>query len=263
MKFFSNFIFLIAFTAATSLQAYGGHEGNGGDVYAIEFMAMAERILLHLKKNQIKEVNALKKAIKEVTVESSIQPLLLDGLDKDALNFPKQKKIIFSRLRWNEITLFQKPILVLHEYLGIIGNPDTGYQVSRALLEKYQDFEPVHPNLYHDMLAVTKVFPPMLDQVPGWSSVINAVETTNLDRTTNNRVLIFGLANNTGGWDTYSIDTFLEKIMDVKLDGIEIVLLGQRYDFLTDDMISVKIRVKIKSSGEATEYLQPPQIFRD
>lgn len=111
--------------------------GNGGDVYALQFITYAEKILLYLKNSDVKglDVKALSKAIETAIVESTEEDLKLKGLNKDAINYPTKNKIIFNRKRWALMLNDERLALVIHEYLGLLGNEDTNYAYSRLLLK--------------------------------------------------------------------------------------------------------------------------------
>jgi hypothetical protein len=110
--------------------------GNGGDTYALEFVAVADDVQKYLAADGAEglDLEALKNAIATTKVESTDKKLSLHGLPKDAINYPAEKRIVFSRLRWTQISEMQKPAIVLHEYLGILGVADQSYKFSKALL---------------------------------------------------------------------------------------------------------------------------------
>jgi hypothetical protein len=118
----------------------GSHEGNGGDGYALEFQQIGRDLG---KKLEITTINGMDKndlarfktALDQTTVTSTNEPLILNGMEKDAINNPEERTIVFSRLRWIQLdSTLAKQRLVLHEYLGIIGIRDDTAQVSSQLL---------------------------------------------------------------------------------------------------------------------------------
>lgn len=116
--------------------------GGGGDVYALQFIAIADKILTHLQNSPIKEIQIedLKNAIETTIVESTNRKLLLKGIPKDAINYPESKRIIFNQTRWRQIADEDKPALVLHEYLGILGIEDASYRFSKEILGDFHLF---------------------------------------------------------------------------------------------------------------------------
>lgn len=118
--------------------AYAGQEGNGGDAYAIEFKALAIGIAARIEQEPRIGVSgqALLEAIEKTEVTSKDE-LTLDGRPVDAINYPDPEKprIVlsrkgFDRLRENSA---DKGVLILHEYLGILGIADERYQQSSFL----------------------------------------------------------------------------------------------------------------------------------
>lgn len=116
--------------------------GGGGDNYSLLFVGTASDILHYLEQTPelSSEINiaAFKKAVETTTVESTDKQLLLNGVPKDAINYPAEKRIIFNYKNWNAIDLENRPALVLHEYLGIMGVSDVGYKISKKILDNYR-----------------------------------------------------------------------------------------------------------------------------
>lgn len=115
----------------------GGLDGGGGDSESQEFFKIANDLLKHLErnKNNILDLSSLKVAIETVEVEFSEKELILDGVRKEAINYPKQRRIVVNRASWDNISTVQKKsALVLHELLGIIGINDQGYRYSASIL---------------------------------------------------------------------------------------------------------------------------------
>lgn len=116
----------------------GGETGNGGDSIAIEFSSIAYTTLAMIQSNnnlfpEFKAVD-LRQAIFQTELVT-IDRLYLNGVEKDAINYPLGKKIEISRIRWNECgnDYVRKSSLVFHEYLGIMGVDDSGYNISERL----------------------------------------------------------------------------------------------------------------------------------
>lgn len=135
MRLFTLITMLLV-SANPAFAREGHDQGNGGDLYAAEFVEAAERVLRFLQYNDAKDVDLKKlaKAIEKTKVESTDEVLRLNGLPKDAINYPAQGRIIFNRKRWTELEPGQKPVLVLHEYLGLLGVEDASYAFSKKII---------------------------------------------------------------------------------------------------------------------------------
>jgi len=80
---------------------------------------------------------SFEKAITNTHVDSTEGRLFLNGVLKDAINYPTQNKIVFNRLAWRDLSGERNRFLfVLHEYLGIMGLDDSRYTVSGAALKE-------------------------------------------------------------------------------------------------------------------------------
>ena len=92
--------------------------GNGGDTYAFEFVTIAKDIHTYLEIADAKKIHLgqLQDALKNTKVESTDKKLSLNGVPKDAINYPTEKRIIFNRTSWTNTKESLKPGLVLHEY---------------------------------------------------------------------------------------------------------------------------------------------------
>ncbi|HLE01708.1 MAG TPA: hypothetical protein VJB59_15710 [Bdellovibrionota bacterium] len=122
---------------SSSMAIAGSEAGNGGDSLVFEFLNIAALNYTVLKKGLTPQVdpNAYRSVTESTNVESTFETLYdKDGMERDALNFPEQRKIRINRVRWNAMTQAKKEILVLHEYLGILGISDPGYDVSSRAL---------------------------------------------------------------------------------------------------------------------------------
>lgn len=116
--------------------------GGGGDIYALQFVAIANKIVTHFQNSPVKEIQVedLKKAVETTHVESTNEDLALSGFPKDAINYPETQRILFNRTRWNQIADEDKPALVLHEYLGILKIEDASYKLSKNFLGDFRLF---------------------------------------------------------------------------------------------------------------------------
>jgi len=141
--FFSLLVLLLPFSSTYAVT--GGVVGNGGDEYALQFIAVARDVVGYLSivnPSGIKLPDLIE-AIDSTKVESTNDQLNLQGVPKDAMNYPAEKRIIFNRKRWDSISnKNQKSALVLHEYLGILGVDDTGYKLSKIMLTSLEMSDP-------------------------------------------------------------------------------------------------------------------------
>lgn len=118
----------------------GGDQGNGGESYAIQFTTIGQKVAAYLRARgeRTVDLDKLDQALRETNVESVHESLFLSRfLPKDAVNFPAEKKIIFNRDAWRTMEPSEKPVLVLHEYLGIMRAENASYQFSRSLLTDF------------------------------------------------------------------------------------------------------------------------------
>ncbi len=140
-----SFALRALFVFGVSLSAHGGPRviGNGGDTYALQFVTFAQNILLYLQNSNIKglDTEALSQVIEKTHVESTTKELKLNGLEKDAINYPSENRIIFNRTRWTAMVMDERLALVLHEYLGLLGVEDASYKYSRLLLKDMTTIE--------------------------------------------------------------------------------------------------------------------------
>jgi len=114
--------------------------GSGGDSYAIQFVEVAQSLVQYFSANPGLQFDDKKfaAAINSTKIESTEQNLSLNGANKDAINYPQEKRIVFSRRAWDASSgQNYRAVLVLHEYLGIMKIDDLGYHRSNTLLSKY------------------------------------------------------------------------------------------------------------------------------
>lgn len=81
---------LLLVSAHPASARVGHDQGNGGDLYSVEFVEAGERVLQFLKNSDAKDLDPkkLEKAIEKTKVESTDQELRLNVLPKDAINYP-------------------------------------------------------------------------------------------------------------------------------------------------------------------------------
>jgi len=129
---------LLLFTANVTWA--GGTVGNGGDHYAIEFIERArlmQTLMVGKDISPLSSPDAFKQSLDRVKVESTEEDLILEGAKKDAINYPKDQRIVLNRKAWrslpNERT---RLLLVLHEYLGVMEIEDFRYDSSSRILSR-------------------------------------------------------------------------------------------------------------------------------
>ena len=137
-------LFCLLALSFVSLSSFAGPRviGGGGDVYALQFVAIADKVVAHFQQNPPTgfSVETLKQVVEATTVESTDENLVLKGVPKDAINNPATKQIIFSRASWNRIIDEDKAALVLHEYLGILKVEGANYKYSKSILGNFSLF---------------------------------------------------------------------------------------------------------------------------
>ncbi|MGE0614107.1 MAG: hypothetical protein AB7P04_00580 [Bacteriovoracia bacterium] len=148
MKKFSLWVSLFTLLGAAPVMAGeptsglvpGPGSSGGGDTCALEFIETARTLRRELgvkypEALQKIDLNLFQQMIDAVSVECVERTLVLNGVVKEAINTPAEKKILVSRQAWVSIQNPRKKVaLVLHEYLGIMGVEDGKYQVSSWFL---------------------------------------------------------------------------------------------------------------------------------
>lgn len=125
-------VFVIGFFTSLTTMA-GGVTSSGGDSVAAEFTRTARHIAAILETEIEAGVSgkAFLNAVEKTTVVSQ-ERVFLEGQERDAINEPSIKRIIVGRYRWLETAnqIARRYMLVMHEYLNIMGIDDSKYQVS-------------------------------------------------------------------------------------------------------------------------------------
>lgn len=124
---------------------------NAGDDVAGEFVVIANQVVETMKRiDGVQGMNAAEysklrdqfaSAVRETKVESRERVYDSSG-ERSAVNYPDRKVILVSRTHWTvEPTEPGRRLrLVIHEYLGILGEPDTGWSRSDAILNEIRGF---------------------------------------------------------------------------------------------------------------------------
>jgi hypothetical protein len=136
----------LLFISGTAFSDGGNSVGNGGDGYAIAFVQTGRNVLKLVEaKSEAERYGVspalLESAVEKIHVESVSGPLFKAAEQVDALNFPDEGKIIFSRTGWDAMSDGRKKVLVLHEYLGILRMNDSSYQISLKVLGSEGDLQ--------------------------------------------------------------------------------------------------------------------------
>ncbi len=135
------FFVLVAIISFSSYASSGDwSETHGGDGIVSEFIMIARSLVAEMEQDPItfdKEFTAnLKQSINE-TIVSSADKLILNGIEKDAVNHTLEKpfQIEVSRNRWlqYESSIETQEKLVLHEYLFTLHIDDSDYIISNSL----------------------------------------------------------------------------------------------------------------------------------
>jgi hypothetical protein len=121
----------------------GDGVGNGGDGLAAEFILTAKDAFRILKNKpesaQYLDLDKLSMAIANTKVSSSKEPLILNGIEVDAINYPRRQLIVINRARWLDLRHSNRTLtrfnLVVHEYLGIMGIDDHQYNISESIVK--------------------------------------------------------------------------------------------------------------------------------
>lgn len=143
-----KFILLFGFLASFNSHAGGGTVGNGGDAYVMDFIATGERIAKWLEAENINDLSGLSaasfiKTLRSAKISSTETPIVLDGIEKDALNTPTTGEIVLNRSRWKSIDSdFRRIGIVIHEILGLMNINDLSYKVSIPLASRITGMDP-------------------------------------------------------------------------------------------------------------------------
>ncbi|MBK7890256.1 MAG: hypothetical protein IPJ84_05220 [Bdellovibrionales bacterium] len=137
-KFFAHFIAVACvFIQQTPAQARGGISSNGGDGVVSEVFDIARSIHRMLVQQKHKSVNVDLFATTIENAEIFSQEKVYLGKDEvSAINTPSLQEIRVSQTRWKDLleTPKLKYVLVLHEFLGLMGYDDRTFSISNKIL---------------------------------------------------------------------------------------------------------------------------------
>ena len=131
--------FLLAATLITALPQYAqaGIDSGGGDSAEAEFVNIGRGVAAALRAGKVDlgiDLNAYEQVVTTTTVSMVRESLFLDGQERDAINYPCEKKIIVNRNHWIPLAPVLKVQLAFHEFLGIAGLEHNGYPISSQLV---------------------------------------------------------------------------------------------------------------------------------
>lgn len=142
------------------LAHHGGQDAGGGNSYEGEFKTIGTVILGNIQAftglETFVSFQKLQNAIDSVRIIIEPTKLFIEGTERQAVNFRSLKVILVSEAYWKQLTMDQKKLLVMHEYLRFCDVEDKGYAVS-SILAAFQQLTLIPPaisNIYH-----TVVFP--------------------------------------------------------------------------------------------------------
>jgi hypothetical protein len=124
--------------------AKGPGTSGGGDTVIAEFVYLAEQVITALKSQgeiridgKIFDLKILEENLQDLIARDGIsttptQPYL-NGQPKDLVNDWAAKTLLIYRQAWENSSLDQKQLIIIHELLGLARIPDEFYQTSRPL----------------------------------------------------------------------------------------------------------------------------------
>jgi hypothetical protein len=129
-----------------SIPVKGPRTVGGGNSCAMSIKANTKKLVSYLRSDRFAGMVDLEELQKVIdSTRFYMQDVIIkDGQNKDALNFPDERKIIVS----NQVcagTLSKvngkAMSLLLHEYLGLAGYDDGDYRISGKFLDIYNSYE--------------------------------------------------------------------------------------------------------------------------
>lgn len=122
----------------------GWRESYGGDSRIADFKASSLLVADTIDSNIFYTITERSISEFKSTILDSIivceQNLVLEGVSKDAINFPKLKpqKILLDCEKWQSLSQNTKYLLSIHEYLPLLGIDDTSYEYSNKIFKSFQ-----------------------------------------------------------------------------------------------------------------------------
>jgi hypothetical protein len=135
-------LLLIGLVAQIDAHAAGWDGGNAGDAYSAEFLFSSRDVLQRLEILAASGLPVMETAklrnVMQTTVVVSEERIYVNGLERDAVNYPERKLIKISRSRWKTLRQSEETrarlTLVLHEFLWMSGVDDTNFQKSGQVI---------------------------------------------------------------------------------------------------------------------------------
>lgn len=134
----------------------GYYTGNAGDAYSAEFILAGRDLVQKLRFASsdvvdLPDPNYLAGVIGSVLVHSE-ERVYNNGQEVDAANlYPKSNQIILNRARWSQLRqqsqTRQRLLVVLHEYLWMMGIEDLGFKKSAPIIDLLA-IGNMSPNIY-------------------------------------------------------------------------------------------------------------------
>lgn len=136
MKSFLSLL-LISILSASPAALAGGISSNGGDGIVSEFFDIARNLQKALAQQNQRVVDAdlFAKTINSAKIYSQ-EKVFLGNKEVSAINTPALQEIYVSQVRWKGLakTPKLKYVLVLHEFLGLMGYEDRTFSISNQLV---------------------------------------------------------------------------------------------------------------------------------
>ncbi len=133
----------VVMVSLSSLTAFGKAGGvgtrGGGEATSQAFVSQAWTTYYQLSNAYpgnvpVIDLERFKNAIETTRVDFVKDPLVLDGIEKDAINDIEARTILVNVSRYSALTTQQQKKLGFHEYLRLAGVDDSKYQVSNPVI---------------------------------------------------------------------------------------------------------------------------------
>lgn len=141
MKLMHLVILILTWFQVGSARADGGINGGGGNSYAILVEQEISHLVDLMRNAPAGELHgiewlSLQDAVTATRLEMTNGPLEIDGKPVEAINYPMEKRIVFSMSAIARIQGTKAfSTLVLHEFLGVLRMDDSHYALSVPTVE--------------------------------------------------------------------------------------------------------------------------------
>lgn len=130
-------LFLTTLLVLQTAFAAGGISSNGGDGTVSEFFDIARALYRMMVRQNLSTIDIplFANTINGAKIYSQ-ERVFLEGNEVTAINTPKLQEIRISLIRWKNLNdnPKQKYVLVLHEFLGLMGYDDRTFSISNEVL---------------------------------------------------------------------------------------------------------------------------------